>query len=253
MDPGRRAITPLPQESSPDNNAGGGWRFFEKIYCISLEERTDRRDAARREFQRVGLSGLVEFVIVKKHDHNCECGIFESHLACLTKGLAAGAETVLVFEDDILFDGFDPLVLDNCVHFMKTDAGWEAFFFGCLARKTAPTPHPSVVAVRYRSLAHAYVVRRAFARKIVRQVWQERPFDAVLGGLLGNGFAARPAFAFQSDAPSDNTRRNHLERFRNLFGGLRRIQKANEFYHGHKTVIITGHLAALAAMLLFLL
>ncbi len=251
MDSGQNLIIPGPAAGLPDDDSGG-WRYFGKIYCISLEERSDRRAAARREFQRVGLTGLVEFVIVNKRGDNRERSIFESHLACLERGLAAGAGHILVFEDDILFDGFEPAVLDDCVRFMRTHAGWQVFFLGCLARRTAPTSHPSVAAVQYRSLAHAYVVRRDFARKIVGQPWRGVPFDAVLARLLENGFAAWPAFAFQSGSLSDNTDRRKLERFRNLFGGLHRIQKANDFYQRHKTAILVGHLAAALALLLFL-
>ncbi len=256
MDSGANTIAgPITAGAAPDDRGGHrcrGWRCFDRIYCISLDQRPDRRAAARRQFQRVGLEERVEFVAFQRHDENRERGIFESHQACLARGLAAGAETIVVFEDDILFDGFDPAVLEDCVRFMQADAGWQAFFFGCLVREARPTRYPSVIAVRYRSLAHAYVVRRAFARRLVQQAWQERPFDAMLSDLLEKAFAARPAFAFQSDSPSDNTRHSRLERLRNAFGGLRRIQRANEFYQGHKRLIIAGHLLVLLAMLLFL-
>jgi hypothetical protein len=35
------------------------WAFFVKIYCISLDERTDRRQEAMLQFERVGLTGRV--------------------------------------------------------------------------------------------------------------------------------------------------------------------------------------------------
>ncbi|MEX1349306.1 MAG: hypothetical protein AB1Z31_16390, partial [Desulfobacterales bacterium] len=58
------------------------WDFFDKIYCITLDERADRRADATAQFEKVGLADKVEFVIVKKHPHNIEQGIFESHLTC---------------------------------------------------------------------------------------------------------------------------------------------------------------------------
>ena len=79
------------------------WDYFDKIYCISLDERLDRREEAKTQFDKVGLLKYVEFIIVKKHPHDSEEGIFESHIACINKGLAAGAGNIVIFEDDILF------------------------------------------------------------------------------------------------------------------------------------------------------
>lgn len=39
-----------------------GWDFFDRIYCISVEEREDRRQAAAASFSKVGLNGKVESV-----------------------------------------------------------------------------------------------------------------------------------------------------------------------------------------------
>ena len=74
------------------------WEFFDKIYCISLNERADRREEAKRQFGKIGLLERVEFEIVEKHPHNIEQGIFESHLGCLEKGIRAGADAIAVFE-----------------------------------------------------------------------------------------------------------------------------------------------------------
>ena len=43
-----------------------GWAYFDRVYCISLEERPDRRAEATAQFTAVGLLSRVEFVIVKK-------------------------------------------------------------------------------------------------------------------------------------------------------------------------------------------
>ena len=74
-----------------------GWDFFDRIYCISLEEREDSRRAAADSFSKVGLTEKVEFVLVKRHPSNVEQGMYESHMTCLRKGLEAGAERIVVF------------------------------------------------------------------------------------------------------------------------------------------------------------
>ena len=89
------------------------WEFFDKIYCISLDERSDRLEEAKAQFKAVGLLERVEFVIINKHPFDCEQGIYESHVLCMKKGLHANAANMVIFEDDICFDRFAPETLRN--------------------------------------------------------------------------------------------------------------------------------------------
>ncbi|MBW2611883.1 MAG: glycosyltransferase [Deltaproteobacteria bacterium] len=217
-----------------------GWDYFDKIYCISVNERADRRVEAQIQFKTVGLGDSVEFIIVSKHPHNCEEGIFHSHMDCLRKGLQAGADSIVVFEDDILFDRFDIKGLKNCIDFLSGIDQWNTLFFGCLVSRSQKTGNPSVVKIDYRCSAHAYVVNRHFAETLIRIPWQGVAYDDVLK-KWPDCYAAYPAFAFQSNSPTDNDRNIGLDRIRRLLGGIQRIQKRNEFYHRHKTPIIAVH------------
>ena len=95
------------------------WKYFDKYYCISIDERADRRADAEAQFEKVGLVDKVEFVIVQKHPHNCEEGIYNSHMACIKRGLQAGADNIVIFEDDILFDRFSPAGLKTVSNFYQ--------------------------------------------------------------------------------------------------------------------------------------
>lgn len=226
------------------------WGFFDKAYCISLDEREDRRQEAVRQFQNVGLLGRVEFVIVKKHPVDNERGIYESHQECFRRGIEAGARNMLVFEDDVVFDRFSVRVLANCVRFLSADADWRIFFFGCLISGCRKSGHASVLQVRYRSLSHAYAVQRGFAERLLSLPWRRQPYDALLSRLGGEYYAAYPAFAFQSNARTDNTRFGAMDRWRRLCGGLLRIQKMNEFYHQNKWMVIGVHVFLIAILLM---
>ena len=103
------------------------WEYFDKIYCISLDERTDRRAEAENQFRSVGLWERVEFFVAKRHPYDCEQGIFESHIACIKKGVESGADTMLIFEDDIQFDGFQADRLKKSIDFFI-----GKFTLGCL-------------------------------------------------------------------------------------------------------------------------
>jgi hypothetical protein len=113
-------------------NEPNGWDFFDRIYCISLEEREDRRQAARASFAKVGLTGKVEFVLVQPHPSNIEQGMYESHMTCLRKGLEAGAESIVVFEDDVIFDRFNAELFDQCVRFLRENPKWKVLLLGAL-------------------------------------------------------------------------------------------------------------------------
>jgi len=225
------------------------WGFFDRIYCISLDEREDRRQEAERQFRAVGLTGGVEFVIVKKHPVDNERGIYESHLECFRRGIAADARNMLIFEDDIVFERFSTRVLSDCVRFMSNHADWKLFFFGCLTYGSRKTSNASVLSVRYRSLTHAYAVQRHVAESLLWRSWRQRPYDAVLSSLSDEYFAAYPSFAFQSNARTDNLRLDKLDRWRRRCGGLARIQKLDEFYHRHRWMVIGVHVFLIMVLL----
>ncbi len=227
-----------------------GWDFFCKIYCVSVRERTDRRAEAKRQFAAVGLLDRVEFYIVErdKHPEDIERGIYESHIKCIQKGLDAGARYILIFEDDILFDRFDPEKLKACTRFLQSNKEWKILLLGCLINGVKPTESKAVMKVKHRSLSHAYALNRNFAREIVRIPWPGGAYDCLFCRYDEGVYAISPSIAFQSDSPSGNTKYLNLEKRRRVFGGFKRIQKFNEFYYRYRTLII----AANAAIVLFL-
>jgi len=229
------------------------WDLFDRFYCISVRGREDRRATAREQFRRVGLAGRVEFVLVDKHPADPERGIFESHLLCMREGVRAGASAIVIFEDDVVFDRFRPETVQRAAAFLASDPGWKICHFGCMVKRSRATASGSVRAIRYRSLTHAYVIHRPFAERLSRASWRGVPYDDFLQTFREGAYIVRPTFAFQSDAPSDNDSRVRLESFRNLCGGLERLQKMNEFYHCHRTPVILAHAAAALGLLLWLL
>ena len=225
------------------------WDYFDKIYCISIDERADRRADAKVQFDKVGLADKVEFVLVQKHPLDCEEGIYDSHMTCIKKGLQAGAGNIVIFEDDILFDRFSPASLENCVDFLSGIDHWNAMFFGCLVSGSKKTGNKAVLKVKYRCLAHGYALNRQFAERLVQTPWQQIPYDDLLNNLAEGFYAVYPTFAFQSSSLTDNINKIGLDRSRRLLGGLRRIQKWNEFYHRYRMPVIAAHVVVLLIIL----
>ena len=228
-----------------------GWSFFDRIYCITLRDRTDRRSRAHREFVRLGIASRVEFVVVDRHPTHSEQGIYESRLTCLRKGIAAGAACILIFEDDVAFERFDPQVLDESVAFLRQREDWGIFFLGCMVKRSRITESPAVRSIDYACLAHAFAIRRHWAHKLIEKPWQNMAFDVVLRNLDAKTLAVYPMFAFQGDASTDNFRLIGLDRVRRLCGGLRRLQKVNEWYHCNRWPVVFVHAVVLLIIIYF--
>lgn len=225
----------------------GPWSFFDRIYCISVKNRTDRRSLALAQFTAVGLAGAVEFVLVDKDPRDSERGIYESHMLCMKMGLIAGARRMLIFEDDVVFHRFSSTLVEDMISFMEANGDWQVFFLGCLVNRSEKTDFPSVIKIDYRSLGHAYAITAACARELVeKRPWSGLAFDAMLRDMRSEQmYALYPAVAFQSNAASDNDRYLPLDRFRRCCGGLKHIQRTNEFYQRYKWPIIGTHVLAL--------
>jgi len=149
-----------------------GWDFFDRLYCVSLREREDRRKSALKEFSKVGLADRVEFVLGERHPSNIEEGVYESHMLSLRKGLEAGARNIVVFEDDVEFDRFDPERLRSCTEFLRQHPEWKVMLLGALIRSSRKTTNPCVQKVRYQSLTHAYALNRHYAETLACEPWQ---------------------------------------------------------------------------------
>ena len=224
------------------------WDSLDTIYCISLEHRTDRRRRSEIEFGKVGLLDRVEYVQARRHPRNSEEGIYESHMRCIQKGLASNARSMAIFEDDVVFDGFDAFRVKSAMQYVESLDHWDMLFLGCLVSRSRPTASGVVRRVRYRSLTHGYVLHRSFAEKLARIQWSGRPIDGIFQDLVRHAYAVYPSVAFQSDASSDNWRLRVLDRVRRWCGGLRFIQKMNERYHRHFKAILLAHLLAALAL-----
>lgn len=234
------------------NSSTNGWDFFDRFYCISLRKREDRRQSARKEFEKVGLANRVEFVIGERLSDDFEREVYEAHMLCLRKGLEAGAKNIVVFEDDVEFDRFDPERLQKCTDFLRRHPGWKVLLLGALIRSSRNTDDPCVQKVRYQSLTHAYALNAPYAKTLAYDPWSGIVNDTLFRPLTEDVYAVCPMCAFQKNFTSDNYKYPRLALIRRLFGGLKRIQKANEFYQRYKVGVIAAHLAVVI-LILFLM
>ena len=189
------------------------WSFFDRIYCISLKERPDRRAQAAAQFARVGLADRVMYMMRRSAIPRIASRAFTSPTwPASARGLADGARRLLIFEDDVIFKRFRPgATRPPPLIFWIGSPDWQILFLGCLVRKSRGTETPAVRKVAYRCLAHAYALHRSCAEQLVQKPWRGIPFDVMLSRFDHGLYACYPSFAFQSDTASDNLRLRHLD------------------------------------------
>jgi len=103
--------------------------FFDKIYCINLDERKDRWEQVNAEFESVGLADKVERLsAVKIENRKKACKL--SHTKCVEQAFDAGLENVLIFEDDVRFIHTDIGPLREAIKKLSQIKNWELFYLG---------------------------------------------------------------------------------------------------------------------------
>lgn len=105
------------------------WNFFERIVCINLPHRTDRRDSSEIEFKRVGVD-VGYFEAIPHLDGRI--GLIRSLYAIFEQNY--DTRNILIFEDDVKFinDPVNKLLLA----LRDLPQNYELFYFG--ANRTQP-------------------------------------------------------------------------------------------------------------------
>lgn len=81
--------------------------YFDHVYCVNLDRRTDRWEQVQRRFNRWGIE-VERFSAIEPDAGNewldkAKLGCTLSHLAVWNDAAAKGYRRILVFEDDVLF------------------------------------------------------------------------------------------------------------------------------------------------------
>lgn len=92
------------------------------VIYINLDERTDRRVNAEKEFKKIGIDSPTRFKAIKLANGALGCSM--SHLKCLDLAKTNNFDNILICEDDIEF--LDPeLFLSQLKKFMESNDRWD--------------------------------------------------------------------------------------------------------------------------------
>ncbi len=110
-------------------------KYFDKIYCINLDRRTDRWNETQTELKKWGLEdGVVRYSGVDGNSlknetqiKDGELGILNTHLKIINESKEKNYENILILEDDIEFTEKIKL-LDEYMSIVPND--WDMIYFG---------------------------------------------------------------------------------------------------------------------------
>ncbi len=149
--------------------------LFDRAYIINLEDRSDRRRQAEREFARIGVSIPSEKVRFYTATRPADKGTFPdvgtrgnytSHRAILDLAIKDNLRNVLVFEDDISFRSVGDAVIEKITEqFAKEN--WDVVYFGYLQPSDDGLVGPLVNCPGDILGAHFYAVNGRFIGKML--------------------------------------------------------------------------------------
>jgi GR25 family glycosyltransferase involved in LPS biosynthesis len=198
---------------------------FDKIYYLNLDSRDDRKNRIEDHFNKFKITAerIPGFIItpeevvnydkgreLDKHSRNlapARIGCSLSHLKAIQNAKDAGAENVLIFEDDAFIFEEHIEVLKEALKELEYLPKWDMLFLG--ANVLAPihqiAPHIGKLTGAY--CAHAYAVNAHFYDKLLEYKFEQfRIFDEYLFNEMRNPnhniYTVLPITAIQYDSYS---------------------------------------------------
>jgi len=139
--------------------------YFEEMYCINLDHRTDRWELAQEEFKSVDILDRVNrFSAIKNNDGRI--GLIKSFLSIFKDVKKRGVKNVLIFEDDVKFIN-DPL--ENLSKAIKSTGNidWMLFYLGANTHEKCIKFKPNLILLKNAFSAHAIAYNHKIYDKII--------------------------------------------------------------------------------------
>lgn len=147
----------------------------DRVYCISLSERADRRQLFRRTVATL-ISNPIEFLISERCSDPVQ-GCYESHQALAKRALAQGWERVLIFEDDAKPYRLHATQVRWVNRFIRGNK-FQALHLGYSMGRTWMTWFPFIARGKVVAL-HAYIISREGCRILAETPYCGTPVDVL--------------------------------------------------------------------------
>lgn len=194
-------------------------RVFDKIFCINLQRRADRRQEAEHEFAKHNIN--VDFInAIDGKDlpeimqpilsldgtliTNSEIGCLRSHLQVANNAVEQNLKSYFVFEDDVqLRDGFSDY-FDICIKQLPDD--WSIVYLGGNNVGRISMVSNNIARTFGTYTTHAYGVKNTAYAEVIRVLSSNKEKADISLSLLQiklNCYIVRPHLAWQRESFSD--------------------------------------------------
>jgi GR25 family glycosyltransferase involved in LPS biosynthesis len=142
-------------------------KFFPHKVCVNLDRRADRWQRMQTEFARHGIENVGRF---SAFDGNAlplpanwvhtagAYGCLRSHVQVVQEARERGHESVLIFEDDAVFD---PELATKFVSFIEeVPSDWDMLYFGALHKDEPSRITDHVYRITNANSTYAYALKR---------------------------------------------------------------------------------------------
>lgn len=128
--------------------------YFDEMYCINLDDRTDRWEHAQKEFEKAGIKDRVQrFSAIREKDGRV--GIIKSNLGIVKLAKKKNLKNVLVFEDDVTF------IVDNPQEVLAKsleqvgNLDWNLFYLGANTHQKLIKIKPNLILLKNAFAVHS--------------------------------------------------------------------------------------------------
>jgi len=178
--------------------------------CICLQERSDRYEMIKREFEGMGIAHRVHWHRPMRHPKGGRYGCFESHLEVFKAALQSKAPFAVVCEDDVRFSRNAGRAFEALVKFNRCGVHWTYLSLqnsGCevvLHRDDAHLLPPGVSHGAFYFTRCYAITAEAMERAVAAGISPAHVDVALAVANWGTSFVMRPAAVVDVPSRSDN-------------------------------------------------
>ena len=120
---------PSPLIQAARKEIASPFHFFDGIYCINLDRRTDRWAAMQIRFQKLGIARRIRRFAAADTPTNSHIGCALSHRRVIAEAKRQALESILVLEDDARFSADAADVLHHSLRELQ-GRDWQLLYLG---------------------------------------------------------------------------------------------------------------------------
>ena len=180
--------------------------FFDKIYCVNLDERIDRWELAKKEFDLMGITNYIRFSAVK--NENGATGCRDSHIEIIKDAKKNNYKKILIFEDDFTFINTNQTLLNNVLKQLE-NINYHLFYLGATLEKNfgiLRKVDENIVNTNFAFATHAYSVNKNIYDFIINEAPKHPIIDVFYQQHIvrrGGCFISNPMMCVQRETYSD--------------------------------------------------